>query len=446
MSTIPVAVRASAVCAVLAFALAGCTQPRFVPQRPSLPPIATVAPVRTEPARDVPTPAALASAPALQAPPAPASSPPAAAQLPPPLPFAEAVAQAATQMLVAAPLPAITPQALVIDPLVDGVSGMESSATRSMGERLAELLRVHRPDLQLQPLSPAAVQRAPWVLIGTFTPINATGAAQGTKDAYRICLALADMASGKIVAKGFARARTDGVDITPTLFYQESPTWMNEALTEGYIKSCQGTRAGDPINPVYLQGIEAAAQIYQGISAFQAGRYREAIQSYRRALELPQGVQLRALNGLYLAHLRLGDMPGASEAFGRIVDFGLARQRLAVKFLFRPSTSGFVADAAVSGAYPMWLDHLAKSTAKSGACLEVVGHTSRTGPEPLNERLSLLRAETVRNRLIAIAPALKERSIADGVGSRQPLVGLGTDDLRDALDRRVVFVPRSCGG
>jgi len=34
--------------------------------------------------------------------------------------------------------------------------------------------------------------------------------------------------------------------------------------------------------------------------------------------------------------------------------------------------------------------------------------------------------------------------IASGVGSREKLVGIGTDDLRDALDRRVEFRPVPC--
>jgi hypothetical protein len=33
---------------------------------------------------------------------------------------------------------------------------------------------------------------------------------------------------------------------------------------------------------------------------------------------------------------------------------------------------------------------------------------------------------------------------ADGVGSREVIVGLGTDDLRDALDRRVEFRSVDC--
>jgi hypothetical protein len=33
---------------------------------------------------------------------------------------------------------------------------------------------------------------------------------------------------------------------------------------------------------------------------------------------------------------------------------------------------------------------------------------------------------------------------SDGVGSREALVGLGTDDIRDALDRRVEFRVVNC--
>jgi len=46
--------------------------------------------------------------------------------------------------------------------------------------------------------------------------------------------------------------------------------------------------------------------------------------------------------------------------------------------------------------------------------------------------------------MVTLAPMLKTRMIANGVGSRQTLIGLGTDDLRDALDRRVVFSVTDC--
>jgi hypothetical protein len=55
-----------------------------------------------------------------------------------------------------------------------------------------------------------------------------------------------------------------------------------------------------------------------------------------------------------------------------------------------------------------------------------------------------LRAEYVKKKLEVEAPPLAKRTIAQGAGSRENLVGNGRDDLSDALDRRVVFQVINC--
>lgn len=125
--------------------------------------------------------------------------------------------------------------------------------------------------------------------------------------------------------------------------------------------------------------------------------------------------------------------------------YGLKRNRLAVKFLFQPGTTQFYQDQALSGQYPVWLQQIATQsaqyTAKANDCIEVSGHTSRTGSPQVNERLSLQRAEYVKRRLDADAPQLALRLVTVGSGSNQNMVGTGKDDLSDALDRRVEFKP-----
>ena len=145
-----------------------------------------------------------------------------------------------------------------------------------------------------------------------------------------------------------------------------------------------------------------------------------------------------------MANRALGRGRDAEEAFGSVVDYGLERGRLAVKFVFRPGSAAFWPDPAISGPYPMWLRQIATRTDARGACLEVEGHSSPTGPAAVNERLSLARAERVRDRLVAQRPGLRDRLEAEGVGSREPIVGTGADDASDVLDRRVEFEPRSC--
>ncbi len=375
---------------------------------------------------------------------APAPAPPVQ-----PVPFDEAMLKAANDLFGRAQLPdagakEAAKYALVIDPLIDGVTGAQSAATRSMETRLVELVKNKYPQFAVQPFSTATVAKSPIVLVGTFTGVNKEGKTEGARDAFRICLALADLKTGKIISKGTARAKPEGVNITPTTYFKDSPTWTPDQATESYIKTCQGTKAGDPINPAYVDRILTAALISEAINAYNDRQYQKALELYQSALRSPGGQQLRVYNGLYLASWKLGRRDDATDAFGKIVDYGLTNKRLAVKFLFKPGSTDFLADRQVSGPYPLWLKQIAEGTAQNQGCLEVVGHTSRTGPEPINERLSLLRAESIKTKLERDRPALKARTIANGVGSKENLIGTGTDDARDALDRRVEFKVVDC--
>lgn len=366
-----------------------------------------------------------------------------------PVPFDEAVLKAANDLFSRAQLPApgageSGKYALVIDPLIDGVSGAQSVATRSMEARLIDLVKSKYPQFEVKPFSTTTVAQSPIVLVGTFTGVNKEGKTEGVREAFRICLALADLKSGKIISKGTARAKPEGVNITPTAYFKDSPTWVPDQATEGYIKTCQGTRPGDPINPTYVDRILMAALISEAIDAYNSRQYQKARDLYQSALRTPGGQQLRVYNGLYLTSWKLGRRNEATEAFGQIVDYGLTNRRLAVKFLFKPGSVDFWPDRQVSGPYPIWLRQIAQRTAQHEGCLEIVGHTSRTGPEPLNDRLSLLRAEYVKQQLEYDAPQLRTRTIANGVGSRENLVGSATDDARDALDRRVEFKVVEC--
>ena len=379
-----------------------------------------------------------------QAAPAPSASPPAP---PPTLPYDQAVLSAANALLkavagAAAPTPA-RPQAIVIDPLIDGVTGMQSTTTQATGQRLAQLIRTQYPQLELLPFSAASVASAPLVLIGTITGINAQRQTAGAREAWRICFALADLKTGKLVSKGLAYAQGAGVDATPLAFYRDAPAFTDDPATLGYIRTCQGTKAGDAIHPLYVDRILVAAQVAEAIDAYDAGRYVQALALYSSAQRSPAGDQFRVYNGLYLSHWKLGHRAQADAAFRQIVDHGLAQKRLAVKFLFRPGGVAF-ADAKFSAPYTGWISAIGSRASAAGACLEVVGHTSATGPEPLNERLSQLRAEHLKSLLDASAPLLVKRTIASGMGSRQMLVGTGRDDVSDALDRRVEFKVIGC--
>ena len=75
----------------------------------------------------------------------------------------------------------------------------------------------------MQPFTAADVARSPLVLVGTFTGVNRERKTGGVRENFRICLALADLRTGKLVGKGLAFAQPEGVDMTPTAFFRDSP-------------------------------------------------------------------------------------------------------------------------------------------------------------------------------------------------------------------------------
>jgi outer membrane protein OmpA-like peptidoglycan-associated protein len=154
---------------------------------------------------------------------------------------------------------------------------------------------------------------------------------------------------------------------------------------------------------------------------------------------MPAGEQIRVVNGVYLSAAKLGRTAEAEQAFARVVALGIAYNELGVKFLFNPGSTEFWSDPKVSSAYPMWLRQIARESTSAKVCMNIVGHTSHTGSEPANDALSLQRANFIRQRLVAEASTLGAKTKTSGMGFRQNIVGSGTDNAVDALDRRVEF-------
>jgi len=335
---------------------------------------------------------------------------------------------------------------LVIDPLIDRATGNQVVATQSMEERMTEVVRQRFQAIQPQPFTAASLDARPLILVGSITPVAAPGVIPGTTAptrTYRIWASLADLRTNRIISHETAWVRAHGVDMTPTPFFRDSPSWIADRSQAAYLKTCAGN-PGDPVDPAYLNGLRAAAAIADGVKAYDAGRYGDALMLYARAQGQPAGDQLRVYNGLYLSNAALGRSAAAEQAFGTLVEYGLERGKLAVKFVFRPNSTEFWPDRAISGPYPMWLRQIANRAATAPECLRLVGHTSPTGPAPLNQALSVGRASYVRNALVTRAPLLANRTGTEGRGSAEPLIGSGRDDATDVLDRRVEFEVRPC--
>jgi outer membrane protein OmpA-like peptidoglycan-associated protein len=265
----------------------------------------------------------------------------------------------------------------------------------------------------------------------------------GAPPVFQIDLAMTDLKDGMVVAQSSARARDEGVDTNPTPYYRDSPIVVKDKVVDGYIATSQ-TPPGRPADPVYFERVATATTISDATLAYNSDNYQDALALYQAAAVKPGGEQLRVLNGIYLASWKLGRAKEAEEAFGKVVALGLSNNNLGVKFLFNPGTTNFWSDPQVSGPYRFWLRQIARQAALAKVCMNVIGHTSKTGSQAYNDRLSMQRAVYIKRRLDTEAPELASRTRASGMGFRETLVGTGTDDARDALDRRVVFKIVDC--
>jgi len=419
-------VRAGIAAAGLIVLMVGCVprqDDQDTPQKPT-----------TVPAATPPAPTAIAPVPA----PPPAAPPP---PPPPILAFDEAVSNAAHRVFTAAPAPDSGPAMIVIDPLVDGMTGYQSKATKSIQDRIVGVVKHDFPQYAVQRITPESLKQRPRILVGTFTPVNAQMKTTGEREAYRFCLVMGDLQTGKIVSKSVARARIDDADATPTAAFADSPVWTTDPSVEAYVATCQASKVGDPIKPEYIEGLLAASLIAEAMDAYDDGHYSDALDLFKTARKTSAGDQLRVYNGIYLSETKLGHSEQAAAAFRDVVDYGLRKKRLAIKFLFKPGSVRFATENKFSGTYGMWLQQIASETTASHECLQVTGHTSPTGPPALNDSLSLLRAEYIQSRLEGDDPALKKRTVAAGAGSRENLIGTGKDDVTDVLDRRVELKP-----
>ena len=334
---------------------------------------------------------------------------------------------------------------LVIDPLIDASTGAQTVSSVQMGEQLARIIGTNFSMWRVQPLSRVSLAKSPLLLIGTLTAINTKPSNVEPTDAFRVWLTLVDLRTGRIVAKQLAAASADTVNAEPTGYFQDSPTWHKDKTVAAYINSCQAkSKVGDPIDPAYLIRLPAAALVQEAISRYGERKLHEAHRLYQDAARLADPDDLRVLNGLYLTSWRLNRKKEAGEAFGRIVDAGLRARQLPLKLLFSPGSTALLPVADLQAQYRLWLRQVGAQAGATQACLQVVGHASRTGSAAANDVLSQRRAEFIERSLKARAGQGASRISASGVGSRENLIGLGTDDLRDVLDRRVEFRVVDC--
>jgi len=328
---------------------------------------------------------------------------------------------------------------IVIDPFID-IKSHEVIKVSEQIEKIfvAETQKVFGDQFSIERLTPKNIYQADYVIHGVIMSEQY----KNNGNYYHVISSVVEKNKGKVIAKSDVWISNQTLDYTPII---DSPIVIlnPQSITEDIVK----IKLGAAVAPNYNSVLEIEALINKAEEAYVNKDYDTALDLFTIATQQQQSFDkmsmIKAYIGLYRTNINLKDLNAAEKVFGKIVSLNFEKNSiLNVKFLFSVSKTSF--DNTLATEYPLWLRQIGKYFEQKNQCLEIVGHSSRSGKLSYNCKLSLNRAVAVQQKLEANFSNMKINSKTDGKAWAENIVGSGTDDAQDAIDRRVGFKLTSC--
>lgn len=327
---------------------------------------------------------------------------------------------------------------VVIDPFVYADSGEVIKASRDIEQAIIKEAEKSFSQLTVSRMDQNNVNAADYIMLGVilFEPLKEDTGGQGRKY-YHITSSVVERKTGTVAAKSEVWISDTNLDshsvVADAPVIPTDPKKLEELLKWTKLPVDAQVPQG------FSESLDTNAILAQAETALESGNYKDALFLFSKASQRPEGQILKTYVGLYSANLKLKDLNNAGEAFAKLVMVGVRDKNLSVKFLFEVNKTDFINQPEKRQEYAMWLQQISRYFNTSKECLHVIGHSSKTGEEDYNRKLSLARAEKIRQLL-----GMGARAKAVGKGYEDCVNCSGTDDNKDAVDRRVVFKVASC--
>lgn len=327
----------------------------------------------------------------------------------------------------------------VIDPFIDSDTGEVTETSRRVQALIEDEARQKFPKFEFKTLTGDNIAQAAYLISGVMRLESYKAGAR----LPRIVSSVVAMKTGLVIAHSDAWVANPKLDYAPTPLYRESPMYLKDKRVEGLIATAKAA-AGTAADKDYFNSLSTAALLNEGSSAYDKSDYELALGLFAKAAARPDGQVMKTYSGMYQSFFRLGRAKDAEDAFGKLAELAMQTGNISVKFLFAVDNVEFFGQAEQRQQYQIWLRQLARQFALAKSCVQILGHSSKSGGEAYNERLSLLRAQRVQKLMQAEQPAIAQTTRAVGRGFKDNIIGSGSDDDRDAIDRRVEFKLVSC--
>jgi outer membrane protein OmpA-like peptidoglycan-associated protein len=331
--------------------------------------------------------------------------------------------------------------AIAVVPFVDANFGEVVKVSKQI-ERSISGWFVQSGAFRVSTLTPASLVDADYVLFGVLLLDDYRRKGAPSEKRYHIIVSAVDHKTRTVAAQGEVWIAESDLDYTPSPLYRDSPMFPRDPRLSSMVAITR-TPPGRLADREYYDSLETNALMAEAESYFDIADYAHARTLFKQVTARKDGKVLRAYLGLYRTDVELHDLIAAELAFRELVAVG-ANVGLNTKFLFRVNSTEFVASESLRAQYEMWTRQIGRYFSTDPRCIDVIGHSSRTGAVEHNDKLSLERAEFIRDRIVSGYPSVARKAQALGKGSSENIVGSGTDDEQDALDRRVEVVVVDC--
>lgn len=330
-----------------------------------------------------------------------------------------------------------TAKAIPVDLFFNENSAEGAAIAKELQQQLVTAMSTAMPNAGFAPLTTRNIQSAQWVVLAGYANIRPEEAGKAG-NWVRLKVVLADVKTGASLAHVVTYLDAKQFNSNPSRFSKEAPMYLTDAAHRDRTSVLAGEK-----RPL-LEGMRLRAELGEAIDAYEAGQNSDAETRFKALIEVAPG-NTGALSGLYQVLWRQGKKAEAEKTFGQLASAGIDAGKLSVKLLFKLSSTEFIEDVDLAQQYQVWLRAISHQVVEKKLCLDVTGHASASGSADFNDKLSLSRASRIVTRMQQLSSAKGDRIKAYGKGSSEALVGTGTNDTSDAIDRRVAFAVRACG-
>lgn len=326
----------------------------------------------------------------------------------------------------------------VVDPVIDADTGEVTSTSKKIAELMAKEAQQKMPQFILQEMNQTNLAAASYVVAG----IMQLEQYEGDGKFPHLTMSIVNTKTGQVIAHSDAWISDAKLEFKPLPLYQDSPMYIKDRRVDALIATAHAV-AGSMAQKEYFNTLTASALLDEASAAYDRNDYKRALGLFAEAAARDDGQVMKTYSGLYQSFFKLGDMQSAEDAFLTLTKFGLKVGNISVKFLFNVDNVAFFNNEKLQE-YPIWLRQIARTIDESDVCIKIVGHASRSGAEEYNKFLSKKRADYLQQLLGNEIKGVLSKTRTEGVGFSENIIGTGSDDARDAIDRRVEFKVVEC--